>query len=140
MDYYSWLTIGMLWTECLSSFVMIIISGIQANNKWTTGIMIISSNNNQWNHWVLNGGRLWTSIHDYWSTSWIGCFFGCCLNKWRSPAGHDFQRWMVFVRENPNLRWMITRGTPIFGNHQMDWIPIWRVHRNHEEYINQYYL
>ena len=23
---------------------------------------------------------------------------------------------MVFVRENPDLKWMITRGTPISGN------------------------
>ena len=21
-----------------------------------------------------------------------------------------------FIRENPNLKWMITRGTPIYGN------------------------
>ena len=27
--------------------------------------------------------------------------------------------WMVFVRENPNLKWMITRGSPISGNHHM---------------------
>ena len=27
--------------------------------------------------------------------------------------------WMVFVRENPNLKWMITRGTPIYGNPHM---------------------
>ena len=25
-----------------------------------------------------------------------------------------------FIRENPNLKWMITRGTPIYGNTQMD--------------------
>ena len=25
-------------------------------------------------------------------------------------------RWMVFLRENPNLKWMVTRGIPIYGN------------------------
>ena len=24
-------------------------------------------------------------------------------------------KWMIFVRENPNLKWMMTRGTPIYG-------------------------
>ena len=24
--------------------------------------------------------------------------------------------WMVFVRENPNEKWMMTGGTPISGN------------------------
>ena len=28
-------------------------------------------------------------------------------------------RWMVFVRENANLKWMITRGSPNYGNPQM---------------------
>ena len=26
------------------------------------------------------------------------------------------QKWLVFVRDNPNLKWMITGGSPISGN------------------------
>ena len=29
------------------------------------------------------------------------------------------QKWMVFVRQNPIYKWMITRGTSIAGNPQM---------------------
>ena len=39
---------------------------------------------------------------------------------------HDSQRfpkpgsrWMVDFMENPYLKWMMTGGTPILGNHQM---------------------
>ena len=36
---------------------------------------------------------------------------------WWFPARHGAtHKWMVFVRENPNLKWMRTRGTPICGN------------------------
>ena len=28
---------------------------------------------------------------------------------------------MVCIMENPNLKWMITRGTPILGNLHMDY-------------------
>ena len=27
--------------------------------------------------------------------------------------------WMVFVMENPNLKWMMTGGTPVLGNPNM---------------------
>ena len=29
-------------------------------------------------------------------------------------------RWMVYFMDNPNIKWMMTGGTPILGNHQMN--------------------
>ena len=34
----------------------------------------------------------------------------------RVPQG----RWMVYFRENPKLKWMMTGGTPIFGKAPYD--------------------
>ena len=42
---------------------------------------------------------------------------------WGFPArnmGVPQARWMVFVRENPNLTWMMTWGTPVYGNPHME--------------------
>ena len=38
--------------------------------------------------------------------------------------------WMVFVRENPNLKWMMTGGTPISGN------PHIRIYKRYIEYYH----
>lgn len=38
------------------------------------------------------------------------------------PARHvatPIARWMVFIVENPHLKWMITGGSPILGNPNM---------------------
>ena len=31
----------------------------------------------------------------------------------------DIPKWLVFVRENPTKKWMMTGGTPIYGNHHI---------------------
>ena len=38
------------------------------------------------------------------------------MGKWEFPARHGepLDRWMVYFRENPNLKWMMTEGTSIF--------------------------
>ena len=36
------------------------------------------------------------------------------FHKYRYPNS-----WMVYFMENPNLKWMMTGGTPILGNLQM---------------------
>ena len=38
------------------------------------------------------------------------------------PQAH----WMVYFMENPNLKWMMNRGTPILGNHHMETLP-WNI-------------
>ena len=36
---------------------------------------------------------------------------------WRVPKSRgSTPKWMVYFMENPNLKWMITGGTPILGN------------------------
>ena len=38
-------------------------------------------------------------------------------SKWGFPYGWGYPKsWMVFVRENPMKKWMMTWGTPIYGN------------------------
>ena len=37
------------------------------------------------------------------------------FQKWGLPQA----RWMVYFMENLNLKWMMTRGTPILENHHM---------------------
>ena len=49
-----------------------------------------------------NQPRQWTILH-------FPPFGG--FHKWRYPNS-----WMVDFMKNPNLKWMITRGTPIYGN------------------------
>ena len=29
-------------------------------------------------------------------------------------------KWLVYVKGNPSIKWMITRGTPILGHHHID--------------------
>ena len=36
-------------------------------------------------------------------------------NGFPRPWGYP-QFWMVYFMENPNLKWMMTGGTPILGN------------------------
>ena len=40
-------------------------------------------------------------------------------SNWRFHIWSYLNSWMVFVRENPNLTWMMTSGTPIYGNFQV---------------------
>ena len=42
------------------------------------------------------------------------------FHSWSFPKmGLHLDRWMIFVRENPNLKWMRTGGTPTLGNPQI---------------------
>ena len=45
--------------------------------------------------------------------------------------------WMVYFMENPNLKWMMTRGTPISGNLQLIncSLPSLMMGENHESQI-----
>ena len=44
------------------------------------------------------------------------------IKLWKKYGGFPYElaathhSWMVYSRENPNLKWMITRGTPILGH------------------------
>ena len=51
-------------------------------------------------------------------TSWLitSSWLGDGLEGSNGEVPHS---WMVYFRENPNLKWMITRGAPILGNLHM---------------------
>ena len=58
-------------------------------------------------------------------------FLRLCLVDQRVSLGYDgimdgetiamgvTPKWLVYSMENPNLKWNLTRGTPISGNHHM---------------------
>ena len=72
-------------------------------------------------------GAAWTQLRigSWWSIynlrRWkVGCFSAgnfpleqhlLVSSSWGYPHS-----WRVFVREHPSCKWMITRGTPIYGN------------------------
>ena len=65
--------------------------------------------------------RGWTTVGfpsfpGRWCWLWLMNGYGCFL-KWGHPNS-----WMVLVRENPDLKWMITRGEPYFRKLPYRWI------------------
>ena len=58
---------------------------------------------------VMTGGGWW----------WLAVFYPQCVYIYiymRVSINGGTSKWMVFVREKPSLKWMMTGGTPIYGN------------------------
>jgi hypothetical protein len=69
---------------------------------------------------IYNSGILWMEKCFHLFPVWKRCIntnqyivYGG-FHKYRYPNS-----WMVYFMENPNLKWMMTGGTPILGNLQM---------------------
>ena len=46
---------------------------------------------------------------------WLMCIYIYILLIMSIVMGVLQARWLVYFMENPNPKWMITRGTPIYG-------------------------
>ena len=60
---------------------------------------------------------IWKSIFAH-IMIWFNSLYGTPLNKQETQMGGSINggypnSWMLFVRENPNRKWMMTRGTPM---------------------------